>query len=392
MATIDQQMRPIAATRQRRAESFRSLRSQGSEVSAAMASPTYPVPPPTMVVQPAYSYQARPAPDMSSRDYEVPTAYLDLDLIIIKANMPFRQIMLGGRELARRPLSDIATPADGESFETIRNRLRAEREAREPLYMPPIILPGHDPLHGALETDVDHHTRGFHDQIYTWTQTQVGPARQNFPARVRLAKASSYFMTVTLPSFRPVEPLPAPSLYTRRLDTYSAPRSALSPQSDFHSHPGAMLPAGQSMQQLPAPGLHQPSRSSAPIMQPSPRQGFATFQSAPATYRSTPTTPRLRIAEPPTETTAFIPRTAPRELLQPAPAGPSVQLPPILGSSTPGGRFSAAAGLSELRNVEPTSARRGELPEDEDREGDGQGSSRRSPRKRRRMDIDQVLH
>lgn len=385
-ASIDHHMRPIAATRPRRAESFRSLRSQGSEGSGMLASPTYPIPPASMAVQPAYPYQAPPAPDTSARGYEVPTAYLDLDLVIIKANPPFRQILLGGREVARRQLNEIAAPADGENFQTIRNRLRAEREAREPLYMPPIILPGHDPLLGALEVDVDRYTRGFNDHTYTWTQTQIGPAGQNFPARVRLAKASSYFVTVTLPSFRPVElpPQPAPPLYTRRPETYSAPRSvpAVSPRAGFVPHPGSMLPATQPTQHA-APRLYQSGRSSAPILQPSPQQGYATYQSTPST------TPRLHVAEPPTETTAFTPRTTSRELPQTAPAGPSVQLPPILGSATPRRPLSTVAGPSEVRNIE-TTARQGESSNDED--GDGPGSSQRSPRKRRRMDIDQVLH
>lgn len=393
-ASMDHSVRPIAATRPRRAESFRSLRSQGSEGSGAATSPIYPLPQAAPVTQPAFGFQAPSAPNTSGRGYEVPTAYLDLDLVIIKANAPFRQIMLGGREVARRQLNDIAVPVDGETFHDIRNGLRAEREAREPVYMPPIILPGYDPLLGALEADVEQYTRGFDDHTYTWTQTQVGPAGQSFPARVRLAKASSYFVTVTLPSFRPVEPSsqPAPQLYARRSETYSAPRSVpteLSPRPGFVSYPGTILPAprpasqpAQTIQHA-APRSYQANQPS-PLLQQSPRQGYSPYQSTPST------TPRLHVAEPPTETTAFTPRTTSREPPQPAPVGPSVQLPPILGSNTPGRRLSTAHGPSEFHNVDTATTQQGDPSNDE--EGDGASSSQRSPRKRRRMDIDQVLH
>lgn len=393
LAPVDHHMRPIAATRPRRAESFRSLRSQGSEASGVATSPTYSNPRPTTNLQPRYGFQAPSAPNPSSRSYEVPTAYLDLDLIIVKANSPFRQIMLGGQEVVRRQLHEIAAPVDGQSFEIIRNRLRAEREAREPLYMPPLILPGHDPLFGALEVDVDQYTRGFDDHTYTWTQTRAGPAGQSFPARVRLAKASSYFVTVTLPSFRPVEPSPQPPppVYARRQEAYSAPpRSAppeASPRAGFVPYPGSVLsappPASRTMQSIrrTPPHVYQ---SPAQMSQPSPRPGYPPYQSTPSTAS------RLHVAEPPTETTAFTPRSATREPPQAVPVEPSVQLPPILGGGTPARRLSTVAGPSDTRNVD-TRARQGESSNEEEG-GTPSGSQQRSPRKRRRMDIDQVLH
>lgn len=400
---IDHHMRPIAATRPRRAESFRSLRSQGSEGSIAANSPTYSAPRATTALQPPFGFQPPSVPSPSGRGYEVPTAYLDLDLNIIKANPPFRQILLGGQEVARRQLSEFAAPADGQTFQTIKNRLRAEREGREPLYMPPLILPGHDPLLGALEVDVDRYTRGFDDHTYTWTQTQMGSAGQTFPARVRLAKASSYFVTVTLPSFRPVEPAaqPPPPMYARRPESYHGPPRSIPPErssrAGFVPYPGTMLPApnraGQSLRHTP-PQAYPPTRPPASGLPPSHPQSYppAQQQGYPP-YQSTPTTtPRLHVAEPPTETTAFTPRSASRELPQQvAPVEPSVQLPPILGTGTPGRRLSAPSP-SEVRSVE-TRARREEFSNEE--EGDvagGASSSQPSPRKRRRMDIGQVLH
>ncbi|CZT24106.1 uncharacterized protein RCC_09823 [Ramularia collo-cygni] len=403
---IDHHMRPIAATRHRRAESFRSLRSQGSESSGVGVSPTYSIPRPTNTTQPTFGFQPPPAPNITPGGYEIPTAYLDLDLIIIKANSSFRQIMLGGQEVARRHLRDIAAPADGQDFQTIRNRLRAEREGREPLYMPPIILRGHDPLLGALEADVNQYTRGFDDHTYTWTHTQAGSSGQNFPARVRLAKASSYFVSVTLPSFRPVEP-PSQSTYARRPETQNVPRSVppeVSPRAGFVPYPRPTFPpplpasrSSQSVQNTP-PQVYQSGHPSVQVPQPSPQQGYVQqgyaqqgyAQQDYASLRSTPlSATRLHVAEPPTDTTAFTPRASSRELPQVAPVDSSVQLPPILGSGTPRRQFSAAAaaGSGELQRP----PLQGDVSNDDDREAAG-GNGQPSPRKRRRMDIDQVLH
>lgn len=392
----DLSTRPIASTRHRRQESFRSLRSQGSDGSGIASSPTYPYPPPPTATHGAFGFQYPPPPPSNPPAYEVPTAYLDLDLVILKANQSYRQIMVAGQDVAGRQLSDIAAPADGESFQSIRNRLRVERENRDPAYMPPINQPGQDPLQGAVEADVERYTQGFDDNTYTWSQTQLGPAAQAFPARVRLAKANTYFVSVTLPSFRPVEQPPpapppiftrlsqplAPGLQTQTPESYLSPARQLATQSatpsGFVTFPGAILPS-------------QPSRSTGPPTSsrtfPGPQQPTPYQQQPPqyAPYQGPSAgTPRLPVAEPPTETSIFTPRSTARELPPPGtPERAGIQLPPIVNSPAPGSG-TAAASTSEIRP--PTQ-------QGESSEGEGDDDGRpRSSRKRRRMGIDDVLH
>ena len=375
--------RPIAGARHQRGESFRSLRSQTSDDSPiwSATSSSYP---PSAVLQSPYSYQQPQPPAGMRLAYEVPTAVLDLDFIIIRANRPFEQIMVGGQALRGRHISEIAGSADSESFSSIRNRLRAEREAREPAYMPPILLSGQDPLQGFSDFEVDRFSHGFSDVQYTWTQTQMGPSAQTFPVRVRLAKAGIYFVVVTLPSFRPVDPtpmqplapgyggplvlgppLPAPEGFGPRRQSTS--QSTLS--TGYFPFQSA---TGPTQHPIPTASQTATARTYPPPQPPTPYQQPPPYLSQ---HLPAPATPRLPIAEPPTETTAFTPRSVPREVTQ-ATGGPAdLQLPPIADSPAASGR-SRAATMDSLINQASSE------------EGDGDD---RSPKKRRRMGIGDVL-
>ncbi|CAK4031394.1 hypothetical protein AC578_9363 [Lecanosticta acicola] len=387
------QGRVMAAPRHGRTESYRSLRSQCSDGSGVPPSPTFPFPPPPTATQTTFGVQQPPsAPSPGAPGYEVPTAYLDLDLVFLKANQPYRQIMIGGQDVVGRQLSDIAAAMDGESFANIRSRLRTEREARDPSYMPPINPPGQDPLQGASEADVERYTQGFDDRTYTWTQTQVGQSAQSFPARVRLAKANSYFVAVTLPTFRPIEQIPPhapPPQYARRPHSSSMhtprPESYRSPARHVatHSAPSSItgygpFPGGQILSVGPRPSSQQSTTRAylppQPMLSAPQQQPYPSHQSGPSG------TPRLPVAEPPTETTAFTPRSAPRELPQSSSAGP--QLPPIVESPAPRPSREqqqpiAGPSTSRAATTEPP----GETSASED-----------APRKRRRLGLDDVLH
>ncbi|KAF2771582.1 hypothetical protein EJ03DRAFT_309033 [Teratosphaeria nubilosa] len=303
-----------------------------------------------------------------------------MDLVVIRANRPFNNIMLRGQSTQGRHVSEIAAPADHESFMAIRNRLRAEREARDPAYMPPIQLPGQDPIHGIPESEADQFVDGFSDVTYRWSQIQLGPGNETFPARVRLAKASTYFVVVTLPSFQPVEQqMPAlqgplmvgPPLQTaERFITPREPASQSAPPYTFqHARPPpAPLPLTPSDPfAIAPPGAYPPPpRAQMLLQQQQAQQGY--FAPRP----NTP--PRLPIAEPPTDTTAFTPRSAPRQVMQPPTTG-GLQLPPIMSSPT--------AGTPAAQRVAESSAQHVSSSEDE---GEGR------PRRKRRMGIDDVLH
>ncbi|EMC91776.1 hypothetical protein BAUCODRAFT_152155 [Baudoinia panamericana UAMH 10762] len=368
--------RPTAETRHRRGESFRSLRSQASDESTGYAATTprqflSTALPPPFAAQPLAPTPARPA-------FEIATALLNTDMVIIRANIQFEQILFGGQPVRGRHISDIATPADAESFLTIRNRLRAERESREPTFMPPILRPGQDPLVGIPETDADRYTQGLSDRTYIWTYAQPAGRFETFPVRVRQAKASTYFVVVTLPSFRPVEPRTSP-MYPMH-----APPLLFGPPLQTHS----ALPPRQSGSLSAPPFTPLPFASPTAMTQPQgdpiqalssrtypPPQPFLPYQAQqqpqPMFYSTAPLTPRLPVAEPPTEPTAFTPRSLPIESLRVMEA-PPLNLPPI-------GARPVTAGPSASQEMKG-------LSEEEDG-----GPNLRSPRKRRRVGIRDVL-
>ncbi|KAK1071850.1 hypothetical protein LTR74_002950 [Friedmanniomyces endolithicus] len=379
-------MRPIAEPRRPRAESFRSLKSQASDDSgpSSIATSTPVRGGATSIFSP-YSARQPPTPSTGPLAFEIATALLTTDLVIVRANRPFEHIMFGGRDVRDRNIAELASPADGEGFQSIRNRLRAEREAREPAYMPPMVQPGHDPLLRISEVEVEQYTQGFNVHTYTWRQTQLGPVAETFPARVRLAKASAYFIVVTLPSFHPVEqppapiPQPPPFSYGPPLmlgPPLGSPEPLLpSREQTMHSAP-PMTPFALQGPGPPMPPQYRPSYTYPPPAQPLgffQQQGYPRYQLA----APTTTTPRLPPSLPPSETAAFTPRPA---LLGPAqPLGTAaLQLPPLAAGAP---IRVAGAPLSSGQPVEESS-------EEDEEEG---GSGLRSSRKRRRMGIDDVL-
>jgi len=407
--------RPIAATRQRRAESFRSIHSMTSEESSSYGPPTPSfLPRPPVPFQTPLSFQS-PAYQITSppMEPEVPTALLDLDFVIIRANASFQQIMADDRDLTRTRLHEIAAPADSESFMSIRARLRGEREARQPSYLPPIVSSGEDPLGGVLDRDVESLTRGFSDYTYQWVQLKSGPrGAQTFPARVRLAKAATYFAVVSLPSFRPIERPPPPppqqgashysfgpplpsadeAMRQRRRPslTHSAPSSMFQPTEMAHPQPRHVHTRAPSFSRnFPPLQLQYPSQASHQQQHPQPQQFISSQPIIGSSLE-----PRTLPTEPAIHSTPYGP---PPGMHAPPPGpGPSRDLhllPPIAASPTQAPAPPVPPGpssLPPLHEPTPTSTagtRRRTSESDEDSE------SRRlqSPRKRRRMGIDEVL-
>lgn len=347
--------RPIATPRQRRADSLRSLRSQTSETSSLHT----PGLPPSTALQSPFSYP-RPPSSFTLAPAEVPTAFLDVDLVFLRANQPFQQILGGGYDVKGRQLGEVAAPADNESFEAIRNRLRAEREVHEPNYMPPIAQSTQDPIQGVSETDIERLSYGFADSTYTWARSHAGSVGENFPARVRLAKTTSYFVVVTLPSFRPT------------------PALASSP---VVPNPFSMSPlSSRGMQSAPPPPPGGYQAPSAITSLPSSRRASFGAHSYPSSQLGTPfqptavpSIPQLRPPELATGQESCPPRSVQREGMPPPPMGshfPSLSEPPAPTPLT-----------TASERVEGHPPRTSSEEEEEDR----------SPKKRRRLGIEEVL-
>ncbi|KAF2861028.1 hypothetical protein K470DRAFT_294562 [Piedraia hortae CBS 480.64] len=178
---------------------------------------------------------------------ETAAALLDLDLIVIKCNSAFNEAAF--KDVRGLHISAFATPADPESFQNLRNRLRTEREAREPAFLPPILPQGQDPFGDISPLEAERYTEGFDNHTFQWI---FGPHRSSaytLTVRVRLAKASSYFVLVTLPTFQSSlagRSMMQPSMAQISSATPSSP-AAGSPHplsSPYAMPPWRLLPAG----------------------------------------------------------------------------------------------------------------------------------------------------
>lgn len=348
--------RPLARSRHSRTESLRSLRSHISDSSgaaSALPTPTFPSPGSS---QTRFSFQpgSFPPPGLPSAD--VPTAYLDIDFVFIRANTAFRQAMYNGGDVRGRRLNEVAAPADNESFQSIRNRLRDEREAREPSYMPPILSMNQDPLEGVSDANIDQFSQGFTDRTFIWTQS--GSMRDRFTVRVRLAKANAYFVVVTLPPVRPAT-APHPATISSPFAVPSA--TAMEGYQPYVLHP-------------PPPRYYQaaPQQHQSPYGQPPPPSAYQGYQQPGQPAQSYQQPPAPVTPRPPMQGTPFTPPSAQRG---PEPPQGVIQLPPILGQSA------APAAPSTSATAETQ----------QPRTSSDEGDDERSPKKRRRMGIGDVL-
>lgn len=378
-STFDQQTptRPIASTRSRRAESFRSHQSRGSESSSYGQITPRTANFPNFQLAPGYG----PTPGIASP--EMPTAILDLGLVFLQANASFQQIIAGGRGLSGRRLADVANPADGHSFSSIRNRLRTEREVREPSYLPPILQSGQSPLEGVQDSDIDHLAQGFSDVTYQWTTAPPDPSLPPFPARLRLAKASTYFAVITLPSFRPV-PQQSPAPQRTFLPFMTGPPPPPPAPEMYHGPRQTMAQSIPPMFQSPyeraaGPASHPPPATAPPMRVYAPpelggpgpsfqRPVFPTYQPMTAPYHSMPPPADVAVYQPPPPP----PQPQVRRML---PGPESLLAPTAAGSARP------------ATVAPPEGAQSGGSSSEEG----GEGGGARSPNKRRRMGISEVL-
>lgn len=424
-------IRGTAASRHRRTGSLRTLRSYPDTSEMSPVSESVPRP----ALGPAFTMPPREPRQMQG--FVTPVAFLDLDLTLIKANPAFQDLM-GARDIRNVPLSDIARTLGGDSFENARNALRAEREAKEPAYLPPIFRAGLDPASGITDQDIDEITRGFDDQHYTWIFLLAGGVERSLDVRLRLAKTSHYFAALLLPPLQQthvveqVQTAPPPMFYQPHMPLapppptfQGSPQHMIDPRSfrrepAIHSSPPSPFYHPQHVQPGPyvAPLAHASSRSYPPFdTQPQyfpppqlphyPQQSYHavqaptlhSIQERPMTAESTstgvapspftsPTSYRHSHSSnrPRSETLESLQRQAVRNR-------PRSETLESLGRHVQT-RLRADSGVttSTAPRSSPPQQYGGERSRgssDSGESGTGQGQS---PRKRRRMNLDEVLH
>ncbi|KAF2706634.1 hypothetical protein K504DRAFT_385630 [Pleomassaria siparia CBS 279.74] len=167
----------------------------------------------------------------------LPVAFLNLDLVVLKSNQAFQDLVAFLGDVRGKSLSDLLESRQVDVLHRVRNELRDERDEREPAYMAPITPLGQDPVQSIAERDVDHVSQGFVDRPFILNFKLPNGHYQSLQTQIRLAKTSLYFVTLVVhtPS-RPVGPPLltqhlAPPTPIRASQTLSAPTTA--PTRDF---------------------------------------------------------------------------------------------------------------------------------------------------------------
>ncbi|KAL1303740.1 hypothetical protein AAFC00_007084 [Neodothiora populina] len=253
--------RALEGPRHRRTGSLRTIRSYHDAPEASRTS----IVPSRHPLGPAFAPGPRASQPVPGP--VTPIAFLDMDLVIMKANSAFNSLM-GVQDIRGRRLSEVARTIEGDSFQNTRNALRAEREAKEPSYLPPIFQPGLDPVSGITDRDIDEITRGFDDQHYSWVFRLAGGVERSLDVRMRLAKTSLYFVTLFLPPLpeSPTETIllsetkPSTSLFQTPIEIPGQP-------SSFHGSPShfqEFYPPGREAFPPASPSLYSQSWPSNP--------------------------------------------------------------------------------------------------------------------------------
>ncbi|KAF2152427.1 hypothetical protein K461DRAFT_294092 [Myriangium duriaei CBS 260.36] len=152
---------------------------------------------------PFSSHAHRSSGSVSSRTLLSPTAWLDLDLNFIRADDAFCQMFPDLRYSSFRRLSDIAYPVMPDAVQALKSTIRREREVKDPSYLPPILMPGEDSLGRIGEVNEGEATRGFEAHTYQMNYSLANGVVQTLPTKFNLAKTSRYFIIMTLPPISP---------------------------------------------------------------------------------------------------------------------------------------------------------------------------------------------
>ena len=329
----------------------------------------------------------------------LPIAFLNLDLVVLKANQTFHDLVAFVGDIRGKSLMELLEARQTDVLQRIRNELREERDTREPTYMAPITPLGQDPVQSVAERDVDLVSQGFVDRLFLLNFRLPNGNFQSLQTQVRLAKTSLYFVTIVVHT---PPRLAGPPLLTQQLAPPTPIRTAQSlsapttgPTRDFG--PYSARPSSSASSAPTSPYFNFSTvRTSLPTIPSSygtsPSYNYSPTAGLEQGYFSTiqpPTQPSGGYPSPypPLPRTSSVATESLRELNRPARLE-GLQLPPIRTGPTPllaspmNQDFSESAREQRAQNVRrretsPTSAET--HPETPDAS------------KRRRLNIHEVL-
>lgn len=292
-----------------------------------------------------YASTQDPLPSNQNIPEANPTAILTMDFVVLRSNYSFSEALSLRSSVEGRSIKDLLIPSDREKLQRLQNSLSGE--VQEKAHLPSIrsSIPG-------PTLDILSATAGFQQRPEYWTFRLPHDQSRGFPVSISLAKASTYFLVLTLVAGSKPPPLTLPSTTRGWVPPLPSPLSVQSMRSPGLDH--------HSMSQM-ALGYPTAPPSRQPVIQPI------------TTYRRSPSQPRDSNTSPSTGSAGTAPSSlhcsdVPRDNLR------HLQLPPIQTSGIPGSSRSGDKGR-----------------------GDGMGSSAKgSPqsakrKKRRRVDLGEIL-
>lgn len=221
-------------TRHRRHNSLRALKSHQSE-DRDRPLEQYPrsyIPPPA--IDPNLSARISMPTGTDIHRETCPIAFLNIDLLIMKSNQTFQDLFGLRGDVSGQGVGDLMEPAQHDMLQRLRNELRDEREAREPAYMPPISRGGEqEVLENVPLEHAESLSQPYQDRRYTWTFRLRNGQMQPLGVNVRLAKATVFFVALTVQPFQ----LPGPSPLMHAVGLPPAPGMPIPPRSSPRTAP-----------------------------------------------------------------------------------------------------------------------------------------------------------
>lgn len=318
-----------------------------------------------------------------------PIAVLSIDLVVAKGNQAFHDAISPGVSIRGRPLIELLSPNHGAEIQGLQSQLRAERDTKDPTYLPPIQGSAHDldAISSIDDRDLLNATQGMMERKLYWTFRTPSGQPRNFHFTVKLARTSFFFVVIMLSQG---SQYPAPSSPYALQDpsrplqispvTGSLIRSPVLGQVGQHRpFSSGSSQSGSAYYSPPGPNLSPEARIFATI----PRSSHYEESHGPQTYprhrhaHSTSSMPVSHTSQSPQLSLAE-PTSYPRQPYEPGPNLRHLELPPIQRAPS-----SREGGHAQRRP-------HGEH-ESGDRAGDEAHQSGSRKRKRQRVGIEDVL-
>lgn len=179
-----------------RSKTYRELRSQPETPSYTDHRPktSDPALPQQHYLQGITSYQVSP-PAHNFLSHTIPTVLLNLDFVVARHNRAFSDALSLSFTARAQTLLDLVIPAEREKIQRLQSIMRAE--LREAAHMRD-GQSSHTSIPAIENLDIAHATEGFRTRSEYWTFRLPRDQSRGFPISISLAKDGAHFVVLTL--------------------------------------------------------------------------------------------------------------------------------------------------------------------------------------------------